>query len=172
MISIADRRAIMTHSMASPDFRNLLRGDPRAAVEQVTGRPPSGEARISVVEEQPEAWEFVIPASAIDAKLPAPEDPRSVVENDVYEMLRDDPTVRARVVGDPKAFLAEKFQLDLGPTGVNVREERAGELLIVLPYRDGREELNDEVLDLIAGGGQEGCQTEGAKTPTRDDSPL
>jgi hypothetical protein len=173
MISIADRRTIMTNSMTQPDFRDLLRRDPRAAVEQVAGSGSSGEARISIVEEQPEAWEFVVPASAIDAELPEPEDPRSVVENDVYEMLRNDPAVRARVIGDPKAFLAEKFQLDLGPTGVNVREEQPGELLIVLPYRDGREELNDEALDLVVGGdgatggGQIGCQTNGPNNKGR-----
>lgn len=159
MISIAERRTIMTNSMTQPDFRDLLRRDPRAAVEQVTGRATFAAAHVSVVEEQGDAWEFVVPAGAIDAELPAPEDPRSVVENDVYAMLRDGHTILERVVGDPKGFLAEKFQIDLGPTGVNVREERAGELLLILPYRDSREELNDDALDLVAGGGQSGCQT-------------
>lgn len=158
-ITIADRRTIMTNAVSHADFRDLLRQDPRAAIAQTIGTAPEG--RISVIEEQPDAWEFIIPAGAIEADLPAPVDPRSVVENDVYELLRDDPEARARVTAAPKTFLAEKFQLDIGPAGVNVREEAADELLIVLPYREGREELSDDALDLVAGGGQQGCQTGG-----------
>jgi len=100
-MTIADRRAIMTTSMLEPDFRALLRRDPRLAIERVTGRAAPGGTRIAVIEEQADAWEFVIPADAIDAELPSPNDARSVIENDVYELLRLEPMVRSRVVGYP-----------------------------------------------------------------------
>jgi len=141
----------MTASMGQPDFRDLMRSDPRAAFEKATGQPAPNDVIVSVKEEGADAWEFVLPATAIEAELPAPAYPREVLENEVYALLRDDPALRARVVADPKGFLAEKFQLDLA---VNVREEGPGEVLIILPYSDNAEELPDAALDLIAGGDQ------------------
>ena len=152
MVTISDRRAIMTKSMLEPEFRELLRRNPRAAVERATGRAAPEDARISLVEEQGDAWEFVVPAGDIDSRLPQPCDARGVIENDVYELLRDEPQVRSRVLGDPRGFLAERLQFDIGDTRVNVREEHPGELVLILPYGDSREELSEGALDLVAGG--------------------
>jgi hypothetical protein len=157
MLTISDRRAIMTKSMLEPGFRELLRRDPRAAVEQATGRAAPEGARISLVEEQDDAWEFVVPAGDIDPSLPQPCDPRSVIENQVYELLRDEPLVRSRAFGDPKGFLAERLQFDIGDARVNVREEQPGELVLILPYGDSRDELSEGALDLVAGGSAPGC---------------
>jgi len=161
-ITIADRRPIMTSSMRQPDFRDLLRRDPRTAVQQVTGRPVPDEARISVVEEQADAWEFVLPSGGIDPDLPSPNDARSAIENDVYALLREEPQVRARVIGDPKGFLAERLRFDIGETGVNVREERPGEIMVILPFGNSRDELNEGALDLVVGGGDPDCVNSGS----------
>ena len=153
-LTIADRRAIMTMSMLQPDFRDLLRRDPRGAAERISGKPVPEGTRVSAVEEGSDAWEFVVPATPIDAELPMPNDARGVVENDVYALLRDEPHVRARVLDDPKGFLADRLQVDIGSSDVNVREEQPGELMLIIPYGDSREELSEGALDLVAGGGE------------------
>ena len=158
-ITVAERRAIMNTSMLEPDFRELLQRDPRAALKDVTGKQASSNVDVIVVEETEAAWEFVIPTEgSIEAELPMPTDARAVVENDVYALLRADPSLRSKIESDPKGFLVERFGMDLGETGVNVRTERAGQFMLVLPYAQGREELPDEMLDLVAGGGDAGCQ--------------
>jgi len=164
VISIADRRAIMAASTAQTDFRNLMRRDPRAGFEQATGRPAPQDVRISIVEEQADAWEFVVPGT-IEAELPEAADARGVIENNVYDILRDEPGVRARAIDNPKAFLADRLQFDMGDAGVNVREERPGELLLVLPYGDSRDELSEAALDLVAGGGDGDNGPQGYPTP-------
>jgi hypothetical protein len=157
-LTIADRRAIMTTSMLQPDFRDLLRRDPRGAAERVSGKPVPEGTHVSAVEEGSDAWEFVVPATPIDADLPMPNDARGVVENDVYALLRDEPQVRARVLNDPKGFLADRLQFDIGSSDVNVREEQPGELLLIIPFGDSRDELNDSALDMVTGGGDPGSQ--------------
>jgi len=158
IVTIADRRAIMTASMTQPDFRDLLRRDPRAAFRQATGRPAPQDARVSVVEESANVWEFVVPATAIEAELPHADDARGVIENNVYDILRDEPAVRASAISDPRAFLAKRLQFDIGDAGVNVREEQPGEIVLVLPYGDSRDELSESALDLVAGGGEQGAE--------------
>ena len=166
-LTISERRAIMTTSMLQPDFRDLLRRDPRGAVERFSGKPVPDGTRVLAVEESSDAWEFVLPSTPIDAELPFPSDARGVVENDVYALLRDEPQARARVLSDPKGFLADRLQLDIGSSGVNVREEQPGELLIIIPFGDSRDELNDSALDMVAGGGDPGSQ-DGSTSNSRD----
>lgn len=162
-VTIADRRAIMTASMTQPDFRDLLRDDPRAGFERATGRPAPRDAQISVVEEQADVWEFVVPAGDIEVRLPEPGDARGVIENNVYDILRDEPGIRASAIRDPKAFFAERLHFDLG-SDVNVRVEQPGELVLILPYGDSREELGDAALDLVAGGGTNPARAYGDAT--------
>jgi len=156
-ITIADRRAIIAASLSQSDFRDLLRRDPRAGFERATGRAAPPEARLSVIEEGADIWEFIVPAGDIEADLPEAVDARSVVENQVYDMLREEPGMRRRAIDDPQAFLTERIPLIAG-TLVNVREEQGGEVMLVLPYRDSREELGDAALDLVAGGCQPPCE--------------
>jgi hypothetical protein len=163
-ITIADRRAVMTASMLEADFRDLMRRDPRAGFQRATGRSAPQDARIAVLEEQPDAWEFVVPAGPIDSELPQPSDARGAIENDVYDILRDEPGVRARAMNDPKAFLAERLQFDIGDAAIHVREEQAGELLLVLPCGDSRDQLVDSALDLVSAGTLD--QTSGGSAPS------
>jgi len=154
-VTIADRRAITTAAAAQPDFSALLRRDPRAAFHRATGREAPASTRISVVEESAGAWEFVVPAGPIDADLPEAADARGVIENNVYSMLRNEPEVRTRAISDPRAFLAERLAFDIGEAGVTVHEEQPGELVLILPHGDSRDELNEAALDLVAGGGND-----------------
>jgi len=150
-VTIADRRAIIAAS-TSRDFRDLLRRDPRAGFECATGRSAPSETRLSVIEEQADIWEFVVPAGTIETQLPEPVDARGVVENQVYDILREEPDIRRRAIQDPQAFLADRMPL-IRDTRVNVHDEQPGEVVLVLPYRDSRDELSDDSLDLVAGGG-------------------
>jgi hypothetical protein len=166
-LTISDRRTIMNSATSQPDFRDLMHSDPRAAVARAIDRPAPADLTITVIEEQPDAWEFVIPANAIDAQLPAPGDIRTAVENDVYALLRDEPQVRAQLTRDPKAFLAERLQISVGEDRVCVREEQPGELIVVLPHAETREGLSDEMLDLAGGSGDMGKQS-GQRAAPRD----
>lgn len=157
MLTIADRRAVMNAAMREPDFRDLLKRDPRGAITRAAHRGVPEDMRITVLEEQSDAWEFVIPAQTIDARLPEAEDVRSTVENDVYALLRDEPSIRAQIVDQPKTVLEGRLRVFVGNDRVNVHEERPGDLILILPHVEAREELTEDALDLVAGGGDSGC---------------
>ena len=159
-MTVAERRAIMSMSIQEEEFRDLLQRDPRKAIKDVTGKEIFSDVDVIVIEETASAWEFVIPVEgSIEADLPMPVDARALVENDVYTLLREDPTLRSTIESDPKGFLVDRLQMDLGQTGVNVRTERDGQIMLILPNVHGREELADELLDLVAGGGDAGSQS-------------
>jgi hypothetical protein len=158
MLSIAHRRAITDRAMSHADFRDLMLSDPRRAVMEATGASFSSDERVEVVREGDVAWSFVLVDPAeIDATLPEPQDARSAVENEVYTLLRDEPGVADVAAADPVAFLRERFGVEV--TAVDLRRESKGETLLVLPNIGSREELPDDMLDLVAGGGDSGSQS-------------
>jgi hypothetical protein len=132
--------------------------DPRRAVAEATGKSLPEAERVELVEEGETAWSFVmIDPAAIDAALPEPRDARSAIENEVYGLLRDQPALADQAERDPVAFLRDRFGVEV--TAVDFRREGAGETLLLLPNIDTREELSDELLDLVAGGGDPGSQS-------------
>jgi hypothetical protein len=131
--------------------------DPRAGIREVTGKTLACDVQIELVDEGDEDWCFVLLDPAmIDGTLPAPVDARSAVENDVYAMLRDRPSLTPGAVAEPVAFLRERLGVDVG--GIHLRKEPPGMIVLVLPGR-ANNELSDEMLDLVAGGGSPNCQT-------------
>ncbi len=157
MLTIAERRQVADRS-AEPDFRDLLRSDPRKAIISATGRSLPDAATVALVEESADAWSFVLVNPAdIEAVLPDPLDARSAVDNQVYALLRDEPALADAAERDPIAFLRERFGVEV--PAVDVRREGAGETLLVVPHLAAREELSDELLDMVAGGGEPGCQS-------------
>ena len=158
-LSVSNRRAVMNMSMLEQAFRDELRRDSRAALKRATGKDVHADAKVELLEEDEKNWAFVVPSEgSIEDDLPPATDARAAVENDVYALLRAEPAIRTRLESDPKTFLKERFEIDLGDAGVNLRSETKDELVLVLPFVTGREELPDELLDLVAGGGDPGCQ--------------
>lgn len=151
MLTIAQRRCLSTRAMFDPAFRARLASDPRAAVAEAVGALPADQT-VAVIEETATRWAFVVPSlQDIESHLPAPTDARSAVENQVYALLRDEPEAIETAARDPRGFLLERFGVSVG--GIDLRREGAGTTVIVIPHQTAREELDDDMLDLVAGGG-------------------
>lgn len=144
--------------MFDPVFRERLANDPKAAASEILGRAlPAGET-VAVIEETATRWAFVLPPiDDIEAELPEPTDARSAVENQVYAILRDEPETIETAARDPRAFLQERFGVEVN--GVDLRRETAGTTLVVIPHQGAREELDDDMLDLVSAGGHEPTDT-------------
>lgn len=169
-LTIADRRALADKAARSARFRNKLASDPLAAIKEATGRAPFETLAVKIVEEDA-AWCFVLPGSGdIEATLPVPADDRTAIENDVYALVRDKPALRQQAVRDPKRFLRDYFGVDLGHTAVELLQEEPGTAIIVMPNPALQGEMPDELLDLVAGGGQSGCMAGTAEQIKRDGS--
>ena len=156
LVSIAERRWVMVQAVRDAAFRELLRREPRAALRQVTGRDVRA-ARIEVIEEQPTAWEFVIPADLSGQVLPQAFDERTAIENRVFALLQSEPETIAAICRAPARFLVDRLGIDPGRVGVNVRREDAGQVLLILTQGVEVEELDDELLDLVSAGGSPAC---------------
>jgi len=152
MLTIAQRRSISLRSMVDPGFRARLAHNPRVGLAEALGtKLPKGQI-VDLLEESASRWAFVLPGiDDIEQDLPAPTDQRSAVENEIYAALREDPEMIETAARDPRAFLFERFGVEVD--GVDLRRECPGITVIVLPHRAAREELDDEMLDLVAGGG-------------------
>jgi hypothetical protein len=167
-LSIADRRALANKAARNAPFRKKLATDPRAAIEEATGRVLSGNIAVKIVDENG-AWCFVVPMSSeIAATLPEPTDDRSAIENDIYTLIRDQPALRQDAMRDPKRFLREYFAVDLGQTTVELFQEEPDTAIIVVPNPAMQGELQDELLDLVAGGGPQTCNTNTVTKNVRD----
>ncbi len=69
---------IISRAWEDEEFRNLLRADPRRAVEQVLGRPAPDGVEIRVVEETPATICLVLPATPDAARELSQEDLKDV----------------------------------------------------------------------------------------------
>jgi hypothetical protein len=90
-----------------------------------------------------------------------PNDPlqavRAQVEKAVIAKAMEEDDFRALLKADPHAALAKLLgqEVPLPTLKINVVEEQAGEVTIVLPAPLVRDELPDELLDLASGGSPE-----------------
>lgn len=156
MLTIAERRMVSERTL-DRDFRELFRSDPRGAIASATGRALPGSDAIEVLEETADAWSFVlIDPAGIDRTLPAPQDARSAIENEVYALLRDQPALVDIAERDPTNFLRERLGVEV--PAIDIRREGKNQTIVVLPHLGSREELPENLLDLVAGGGDPGCQ--------------
>ncbi|UNK39977.1 NHLP leader peptide family natural product precursor (plasmid) [Shinella sp. H4-D48] len=78
---------------------------------------------------------------------------RNHITAQITERAVSDTAFRALLKSDPHAALREMVGADPVPGfKINVIEERAGEINIVLPANIEKDELPDELLDLASGG--------------------
>jgi nitrile hydratase len=78
--------------------------------------------------------------------------PTEVLEN-IIEAAWKDPAFKERLLKDPRAAL-KQMHLDLpADLNVQVHEETAKTVHLVLPQDPSRTELSDEELEAVAGGG-------------------
>jgi hypothetical protein len=169
-LSISDRRRLTGLAGSDMSFRDRLETDPCGAVHYAIGR--SFEAgKIELVHEADDWCFLMLEPAEIDAQLPEPYDVRSAVENDVYTLLRERPELREGAERDPKGFLSKEFGVEIdGDAGVQICREKPGTALIIIPNVSGREELSDDLLDLVSAGGSPGCQTSQVTSAPRDGS--
>lgn len=76
------------------------------------------------------------------------------VQEQVIVRAREDELFRRRLLADPRAVLAEEYNVHI-PENVEVRvlEDTSGTISLVLPAaEDALEELSDEELETVAGG--------------------
>ena len=166
-LSIADRRHVTGLAYHDMDFRSRLERDPSGTLSAEIGRNFDPD-KVELVREE-EDWCFLmLDPTEIDAELPQPGDLRSVVENDVYALLRDRPELLDEATRDPKAFLARQLGVDTGDSGVRICHEAPGSTLIILPNIAVREELPDDLLDLVSAGGNSGAQGGDQTDPGRE----
>ena len=152
MLTIAQRRSISTRSTFDQAFRRQLGRDPREALAEALGLPLPSDEAVEILEESATRWAFVLPEVAdIEPELPPPTDPRTAVENEIYSVLREEPETIETAARDPRAFVLERFGVEVN--GVDLRRECVGTTVIVIPHQSAREELDDEMLDMVAAGG-------------------
>jgi len=157
MLTIAERRTVSERTL-DRDFRELFRRDPRGAITVATGRALPVSDAIEVLEESADAWSFVlIDPAGIDRTLPEPQDARYAVENHVYALLRDEPALMDIAERDPTSFLRERLGVEVA--AIDIRREGKNQTIVVLPHLESREELSENLLDLVAGGNDPGCQS-------------
>ncbi len=78
---------------------------------------------------------------------------RRQAEKALIERAQEDSSFRALLKENPHAALKEMLGVDPVPSlKINVVEEKAGEITIVLPAAIDESELPDELLDLASGG--------------------
>lgn len=165
-LSIGERRTVTMRAVEDFDFRALLKRSPAAAIQQVTGH--AVEVPVEVHEEG-EDWSFVLvdPAS-IERELPAALTTRAAIENYVYDLIRDDPSLGAEAASSPHAFMQNRVGFDVAADqAVIVRREGPGTLVLVIPNPDTIDQLDDNMLDLVAGGGQTGSNNPQATMDSR-----
>jgi len=152
-LSVAQRRIIGNQAAEDSAFQALLKRDPVAAIKRSTGCDLPQDCVVDVVEEGRE-WAFVlIDPAAVEDELPAPADLRAHVENSAYALLRDDPSASSEIRDDAALFVRSRLGLDLGADPIVVHDEVRGALTLIIPNRDERDGLSDDLLDLVAGGG-------------------
>lgn len=79
---------------------------------------------------------------------------RSELDALIAERLAADPDFRAKLLDDPRAVVSEVVGVQL-PSGINVtiHEETLTDLHIVVPAQPSGDDLSDDQLELVAGGG-------------------
>ena len=118
-------------------------------------------------------WRFfgeqciICAAQAVADKLTVGDDrsgARSAVENDVYSLLRDRPDLADAAAQDPVGFVRSHFDIDMDGFDVDLRREGPGSAIIVLQNIEEREQLSDDMLDLVSAGGAPTTATTTAST--------
>lgn len=168
-MTIAARRAVTELAAASFDFRNLLKARPAAAIQQATGITVDPEIRIAVIEEGSD-WDFVmVDGTGIEADLPDALDVRLAVENQAYAMLRDQPDCRAEAEASPRNFIRDRLGIELPvESGVTLHPEATEALVLVIPNKEVRETLDEDMLDMVAGGGSPASNSDMVQPEKRD----
>jgi len=163
-LSIAERRTISSAAYWDDDFRKALLDEPVSVLSKTLGRPIAADTRVEFMHET-DKWCFVmLDADKIDAELPAAVDARSAVENDVYSLLRDRPDLADAAAQDPVGFVRSHFDIDMDGFDVDLRREGPGSAIIVLQNIEEREQLSDDMLDLVSAGGAPTTATTTAST--------
>jgi len=167
-MTIAARRSVTELAAASFDFRKLLKARPAAAILQATGISMDPAIRIAVIEEGLD-WEFVmVDSTAIEADLPDALDVRLTVENLAYALFRDQPDCRVEAEASPRTFIRDRLGLELAPEArITLHPEATEALVLVIPNKEVRETLDEEMLDRVAGGANPACNSDMVDLPKR-----
>ncbi|SMD17848.1 NHLP leader peptide family natural product precursor [Rhizobium sp. RU36D] len=94
----------------------------------------------------------------MDAATDAMAEARRHIETALVEKAASNAGFRDLLKNDPHGALKEQFGTDPIPSlKISVVEERAGEIVLVLPRAIAEDELPDALLDYAAGGNAQEC---------------
>ncbi len=157
-LTITDRRRIERCAAEAPSLRRRLLAGPVATAEAILLRRLAPGLALAVIEEPPDALYFALPPLGLSMPLPEPETRRQLFENILLSWaFRDDGSLREQSVRDPRALYRALTGNDLDlPPEVQpvVLQDTALRQHVVLPRPspDIRDELPDDLLELVAGG--------------------
>lgn len=150
-LSLSARRAVIARTEREPAFRDMVMRAPKEAIATATGIRLDDGVAVTVLSDQPGHRHIWLPPSASDIGVPGDGGMAGIA----VILDRDDPGFRAALKADPLGEMTSRLGI-AAPAGLtlSVVEETAETLILILPPPAANDdELSDEVLDMVSGGG-------------------
>ncbi len=129
----------------NPKLKEELKKNPKKILEQECGMTYPAETTVTILEESPQKYYFVIPSENKAKKLAEQSKKWESPLATLFQKIAVDPQFRKRFKEDPKKILTQETQLTLSEncTVEAVEEESDRNVYLIIPYPEEREILSE-----------------------------